>query len=93
MAEIMERNQALRTVASVLIRCFFISTAVLLFWLAIVMFAGDWAYGWHSRFIPVSRDHFNLVHYAGMTLFKTGVFVLFLVPYIAIRMVLGNEDG
>jgi hypothetical protein len=36
----------------------------------------------------VSRAELNAIHYAGMLGFKMAVFVLFLFPYIGIRMVM-----
>lgn len=82
----METN--LEIAARVLLWCFGLSILVLLFWVAMIVLLGDTVYGFHSKFFEISRQQFDVVHYAGMALFKTGAFGLFLFPYVGIRMVL-----
>jgi len=81
-------NEVLEVVGKVLIRCFAMVLLVLLFWWAVLVLAGDLTYSVHSKFIPISRAQFNMIHYAGIALMKTVAFVVFLAPYIAIRLVI-----
>jgi hypothetical protein len=43
-------------------------------------------YGVHSRWFHLSTDQFDALHYAGMALYKIGILLFNLVPYIALRM-------
>ncbi len=81
-------NEVLDVVGQVLIRCVVMGVAVLLIWWAGLAFMGDFVYAVHSRLTPVSRDHFNAIHYAGMLTTKAAVSLLFFFPYIAIRLVI-----
>ena len=80
-------NEMLEVMSQVLIRCVVMGVAVLLIWWAGLAFMGDFVYGVHSRLTPVSRQHFDVIHYAGMLTTKAAVSLLFFFPYIAIRLV------
>jgi hypothetical protein len=81
-----DRNDVLQTVATVLLWCFGLGLAVLLFWFGVIVLAGDFVYEVHSVFFDISREHFEAIHYLSITLVKTAVFMLFLFPYVGIRM-------
>ena len=76
-------------VGGIFLWCFVIAFVFLLFWFCIFIcpVSGDWAYSIHSRWIELERHEFDLLNYCGMGLFKMLSFVLFLLPYIAIRLV------
>ena len=78
--------------SKVLIRSFIIATVFLLLWFCFFLFCADMAYPIHSRWFHLSRESFNMVNYCGMALIKAVVFLFFLVPYLAIRLVLRNEE-
>jgi hypothetical protein len=50
--------------------------------------AGDLAYSVHAKIVPISREQFYVINYAGGLMTKATVFALFLFPYIAIRLVI-----
>ena len=79
--------------AKVLIRCFLMGTAVLLLWAGFLIFAGDLAYRVHSWTVPISREQFDVIHYAGMMITKACNGLFFLVPWIAIRLMLRKRKG
>jgi len=87
MSQSSNSDDPLQAIARVLLWCFVMSMALLLLWSCLIVFAGDMIYGVHSRFLDMTRQQFNLVHYALMVATKVGVFVLFLFPYVAIRLV------
>jgi hypothetical protein len=62
--------------------------AVLFIWWGALELGGDLAYKVHSRIIPLTREHFDLIHYAGMLATKAMVSRLFLLPYVAVRLVI-----
>ena len=58
-----------------------------------MMLAGDPAYNIHVKFIPITRQQYDVVHYAGMLMFKATVFVLFFFPCIGSRLVLRKQSA
>ena len=81
-------NEILEVVGQVLIRCVVMGVAVLFVWWVGLALMGDFVYGVHSRLTPLSREQFNVIHYAGMLTTKAAVSLLFFFPYIAIRLVI-----
>ena len=81
-------DQILEVVGQVLIRCVVMGVVVLLFWWGGLAFMGDLVYSIHSKLTPVTIEQFNVIHYAGMLTTKAAVSLLFLFPYIAIRLVI-----
>ncbi len=55
--------------------------------------AGNLAYRVHSSFFPMTRHEFDLIHYCGMLITKVALFILFLCPYLGIRLVLKRRGG
>lgn len=84
-------NETLEVISQVLIRCVFIGIFVLLVWWGALLLGGDLAYSVQSKMVPLSRSQFNLIHYCGMLMTKATISLLFLFPYIAIRLVLRNR--
>jgi hypothetical protein len=80
-------DEMLEVISQVLIRCVVIGVVVLLFWWGGLALMGDLVYGVHSKLTPMARQHFNVIHYAGMLTTKAAVSLLFFFPYIAIRLV------
>jgi len=74
--------------ASVLLRCFALGIALMLFWLAFVLVGTDLAVAIHGRLFSVTREQFIMLNYVGMGLFKLFIFAVFLIPYVAIRWTL-----
>ena len=88
MSNVSDANEALELVGQVLIRCVVMGIAVLFIWWGALVLAGDLVYAIHSTLAPISRLHFDAIHYAGMLTTKAGVSLLFFFPYIAIRLVI-----
>ena len=87
MDEASSTEELLDLSAMILIRCFFMGVAALLFWSGMLFFAGDLAYKVHSSFFPMSSQQFYSIHYTGILLTKGCVTLFFLFPYISIRLV------
>jgi hypothetical protein len=77
----------LETLRAALGWCTLINLGLLIWWFLCLVLARDLIYRVHTRFFEVSRHEFNLMHYAGMGLFKIGIMLLNLGPYIALRIV------
>ena len=53
-----------------------VNTALLCLWFAGFVWAHDTLYRWHSRWFRLSPETLDAIHYAGMALFKVGIFLL-----------------
>ncbi len=77
----------LETIRAFLAWCALINYAVLLVWFLFFVFARDWMRKLHTRWFKLPVAHFDAIHYAGMGLYKLGIFLFSLVPYIALRII------
>jgi hypothetical protein len=68
-----------------LLRCAVINYGILLVWFLFFVLAHDWMYLMHGRWFRLSVEQFDVLHYAGMSIFKLGILLLNLVPYIALH--------
>ncbi len=74
-------------IKEVLLWCFIINTGMLLWWFLFIVLARNWVYRMHTKWFKISEERFDEIHYAGMAFFKICIFVLYLVPYIALCIV------
>ena len=81
-------DEVLEVTSQVLIRCTVMGVIVLLIWWGALELFGDFAYGVHSRIAPMTRQQFDIIHYVGILTTKAGVSLLFLFPFLAIRLVI-----
>ena len=70
-------------VKTLLMWCTIINVLLLVLSFLVCAFAGDWVYGMHSKWFPISREAFNVAIYSFLGLFKILVLVFNLVPYLA----------
>ena len=68
--------------------CTLINFGLLLWWLLFVLFAHDWTYELHTKWFKISREQFDATHYGLMGVFKMGVILFNLIPYLALRIVI-----
>lgn len=71
----------------VLAWCSVINIGLLLFWILWLTLAHDFVYRVHGKFLKLSVEKFDAIHYAGMAFFKICIFVFNIVPYLALRIV------
>ncbi|MER3425294.1 MAG: hypothetical protein C4293_20750 [Nitrospiraceae bacterium] len=69
-----------------LLWCTVINYGILLLWFLVFVFAHDWIQRIHGRWFSLTRDQFDALHYAGMSLFKIGVILFSLVPFVALSI-------
>ena len=67
--------------------CSVLSICLLLFWFVFFMLAHDWIHRFHSKWFKMSVETFDAIHYAGMALFKIGIWLFNLIPYFALRII------
>jgi Family of unknown function (DUF6868) len=79
----------LEITAKILLRCFILNFALILFWFFVFLIGnGQWGYGIHSKIFDITRHEFELINYCGMAFVKLCNIIFFLFPYVAIRLVL-----
>ena len=81
------------TLAKVLLRCTLFGFLLLLFWFGAVMLAGDFVYSVHGGMFGLSQHELQVIHYCGMGLTKLVVGCFFLIPWVAIRLVLRKRSA
>ena len=69
-----------------LLWCALINYGILLVWSLFFMLGHDWMYQLHSRWFHLSVEQFDILHYAGISVYKIGIILLNLVPYIALHI-------
>ena len=64
-----------------------INYGILLVWFLVFVFAHDWILRIHGRWFRLSSDQFDAIHYAGMSIFKIGIILFNLVPFIVLCII------
>jgi hypothetical protein len=64
--------------------CTVINYGVLLLWASVFITAHDWMHRLHGQWFHLSAEQFDAIHYAGMAIYKIGIFLFCLVPYLAL---------
>jgi hypothetical protein len=77
-------HMSVATVRTILVWSAVINYAILLLWFLVFRFAHDWMYRVHSRWFRLSMEQFDAAHYAAMSIYKIGILLFNLVPYVAI---------
>lgn len=67
--------------------CAIINSGVLILWLVMFLLCRDWIYKMHGRLFRISEEKFDAIHYGGMALYKTGIFLFNIAPYLALSIV------
>lgn len=67
--------------------CAVLNYALLLYWFAVFVLARNWIRGLHRKWFKMSDETFDAIHYGGMAVYKIGIFLLNLMPYVALRIV------
>jgi len=87
-----EQNNLLDAAAGICLRCFVLAVCLLLFSFVFYLLAGDWAYSIHSRWFEISRHDFDLMFYCWMAFIKIVTFLFFLLPFLAIKLMLRKKQ-
>lgn len=78
---------SVETVRDALLWCTIINYGLLLWWFLVFSLARDWMHGFHGRWFRLSDGQFDAIHYTGMAMYKVGIFLFNLVPYLALMIV------
>ncbi len=87
------QNDLLEKLSAVLIRCFFLSLALLFIWLIFYSIGGGAGCSLHSKWFELSKHDYDLLNYFGIAFTKICAIMFFLFPYISIRLVLRRKKA
>lgn len=93
MAPSTDLENTLRVLSKILLWCFVLGFLSLLIWFTAYLAAGDFIFGIHGGMFDLTRHDFDVMNYYGMAYVKGTVVLLFLIPYIAVRLVLGGINN
>ena len=77
----------LETLQSFLGWCTLFNVGLLAAWFLFFWLGHDLMYKFHGHLFSISVEKFDAIHYAGMAFYKIGIFLLNLIPYLALEMV------
>ena len=75
-----------------LLWCLVINYAVLVVWFLVFLLAHDWLYRLHSRWFRIPVEQFDAIHYVGISVYKIGVILFNLAPWLAL-LIIGRCGG
>jgi hypothetical protein len=67
--------------------CAVINYGILVVWFLMFACRREWIHRFHGRWFRLSSEQFDAIHYAGMSVFKVGIFLFNLGPYVALCIV------
>jgi hypothetical protein len=69
---------------SVLLWCLILNYVLLILWFAVFVLAHDALYRLHTRWFKLSPEAFDAGHYVGMAIYKVGIMLFVLIPFVAL---------
>ena len=69
-----------------LLWCAVINYGILLLWFLLFIFAHDSMYSLHNHWFRLSVEQFDMLHYAGISIYKIGILLLNVAPWIALHI-------
>lgn len=67
--------------------CTIINYGIVVTWFLIFTLGHDWMLNLHSKLFNISNEQFDRLHYAGIMIFKIGIMLFNLVPFIALSII------
>jgi hypothetical protein len=73
-------------IKEILVWCVGLNYAILVVWFGVFVFAHDRLYRLHNRWFNISIETFDMLHYAGMSMYKIATLVFNVVPLVALHL-------
>ena len=70
-----------------LLWCTIINYVLLILWWVILILPHEWIYNFSGKPLKLSPEEFDKCNFTGIVFYKLGIILLFLVPYIALRII------
>ncbi|MFH7766681.1 DUF6868 family protein [Acinetobacter sp. BSP-28] len=64
-----------------------INYIILMIWFLVFIFARHWMKQVHGKWFQLSDNTFDAIHYGGMAIYKIGILLLNLVPFLALYLI------
>jgi hypothetical protein len=84
-------KETLQVYSKILLTCFISGMVFLLFWFILHLLIGNIGYIVHSKIFNISEFDYTLMNYYGMAAVKIFSFVFFLIPFVAIKIILKRQ--
>ncbi len=80
------------SVQSFLLWCLLLNYSILLVWFLMFWLGHGWMLRLHNAWFRLSNERFDAIHYGCMAVYKVGILLLNLVPYVALRLVVAHAS-
>ena len=77
----------IETLRHALLWCAVINYGVLFVWFLFFVFVHNGLHRLHGKWFRLPLEQFDALHYGGMSVYKIGILLFNLVPYVALRIV------
>ncbi len=67
--------------------CSVINICILLYWACFLVFAPDWTYRYSTRWINITQEQFNNIHFALIGGFKLVLLFFNVIPYFVLQII------
>lgn len=84
---------SIESVRRALLWCAAINYGILVIWFLFFVLAHDWMYMFHSKWFHISVEQFDSLHYAAMAIYKLGILLFNLVPFLALHIIRRKING
>jgi hypothetical protein len=64
-----------------------INYGILLVWVLLFVFCHDWTFRQHAKRFKLSVEHFDAMNYLAVSLYKLGIVLFNLVPFLALNII------
>ena len=80
-------KMTIEVVRSFLGWCTVINIGMVILWILFIAFAHDWVYRWHTKWLKMSVEQFDAIHYKAILFYRIAILVFNLVPYLALCII------
>lgn len=70
-----------------------VNYVILIIWFIAFTMAHDWARDVHTRWFKLSAEQFDSLNYMGMSIYKIGVLLFNIAPYLALRIIEARQNS
>jgi hypothetical protein len=70
-----------------LLWCTVLNCGLVVVWFWLYALAHEWLHRLWGRWFPLTAEQFDTINFAAMALYKVGILLFNLVPYVALRIV------
>ena len=67
--------------------CAVINYLVLMVWFLLIVSPHQWLYRLWGKWFPLTAQQFDIINFGGIALYKLGILLFNLAPYVALRIV------